>query len=162
MSALTQKARYERNKANGICVRCVVEPAKTGGVLCETCLLKERTRVKVYSDAHREERRRKGRTYGKSLRGKFSSYKSEAKHFGRVFLLSLEDFAELWQKPCSFCGDPIETIGIDRIDNSKGYEKSNIHPCCGPCNKMRNKTPVPDFLDRVQKIARRIQEGLVS
>ena len=30
-----------------------------------------------------------------------------------------------------------ESIGVDRIDNARGYELDNIRPCCGPCNAIR-------------------------
>jgi hypothetical protein len=44
--------------------------------------------------------------------------------------------------------------GIDRIDNGKGYELSNIVPCCMPCNILRGSVSVPDLLGIVFAITR--------
>jgi len=33
-----------------------------------------------------------------------------------------------------------ESIGVDRIDNDRGYSIDNIVPCCGVCNGVRAKT----------------------
>lgn len=39
-------------------------------------------------------------------------------------------------KPCTYCGDT-ETIGCDRIDNTKGHTQDNCIPCCPECNLTR-------------------------
>lgn len=31
------------------------------------------------------------------------------------------------------------SIGLDRIDNSKGYEPGNVVSCCNVCNTIKNK-----------------------
>ena len=36
--------------------------------------------------------------------------------------------------------------GIDRIDNSKGYEKYNSVSCCEKCNRMKNILGKAEFI----------------
>lgn len=45
-------------------------------------------------------------------------------------------FAEIFLKPCFYCGDSTKT-GCDRIDNSKGHTKDNVVPACADCNCAR-------------------------
>lgn len=35
-------------------------------------------------------------------------------------------------------GHRLQTLGIDRIDNERGYELDNIDFCCFPCNKVKS------------------------
>lgn len=67
-------------------------------------------------------------------------------------MLTFEQFMEFWQQDCSYCGDTIRTVGIDRIDNSIGYVPGNCVPCCEPCNKMKRMQTKEAFLERCQKI----------
>lgn len=41
---------------------------------------------------------------------------------------------------CDYCLAPLGKygVGLDRINNSKGYTIDNIVPCCGNCNKLKN------------------------
>jgi len=59
-----------------------------------------------------------------------------------------------WQLPCYYCGDNIETIGLDRLNNTKGYSLDNIVSCCTPCNMMKNNNTEDDFIARCKKIAK--------
>jgi hypothetical protein len=68
------------------------------------------------------------------------------------FTLTRSEFLAFWQKPCSYCGSPIETIGLDRIDNTRGYEAGNITSCCQTCNQLKGEDTVQEFLTRCQRI----------
>ena len=59
---------------------------------------------------------------------------------------------EMWQKPCYYCGSIIETVGVDRVDNNKGYTLDNVVPCCSKCNYMKNSNTEKEFLEHVEKI----------
>lgn len=65
--------------------------------------------------------------------------KSKAKRRGLSWNLSLEQYAQLVNQPCTYCNEKkIERgVGLDRIDNSKGYEIENVLPCCSNCNYTR-------------------------
>ena len=81
-----------------------------------------------------------------SLKGRYSYYKHWAKRRNIIFQITLEEFAKLWGKQCSYCGDEIKLIGIDRMDNFKGYLKDNIVPCCSKCNSMKLTIDKNNFL----------------
>ena len=86
----------------------------------------------------------------------FSLYKKSAQRRSLDFDLTIEDFINIIQKPCVYCGEqPSEDSGrngIDRIDNILGYIKGNLTPCCIKCNQMKGKRTVIDFLQHIKKI----------
>lgn len=43
-------------------------------------------------------------------------------------------------------------MGVDRINNDKGYTIDNVVTCCGDCNYMKRAMSVEAFLCRVKKI----------
>lgn len=68
--------------------------------------------------------------------------KSSAKTSSKPFLLTEEEYTAIASKPCFYCENPIDTLGIglDRINNDKsvGYTIDNVLPSCWWCNKLRN------------------------
>jgi len=90
--------------------------------------------------------------YDKSKRGCYRAYKSDAKRYGVEFRLSFKEFSKFWQRPCSYCGEEIITVGIDKVNPNIGYIMSNCVPCCKVCNKMKSNLPVDDFKAHIQKI----------
>jgi hypothetical protein len=79
------------------------------------------------------------------LRARFLICRANALNGNRrkilAFELSFEDVVLLWSSGCHYCSVPIlgkKGVGLDRIDNSIGYIKGNVLPCCGDCNKVRN------------------------
>jgi len=84
----------------------------------------------------------------------YGHYKRSAKSRNYPFNLTLIQFTEITSKVCFYCGStPTQTRvtermngaviynGIDRYDNSLGYEYNNCVPCCGFCNRAKfNKT----------------------
>lgn len=79
-----------------------------------------------------------------------------AKRRGLCWKISFRQYKKLIAKPCTYCGEiKYEScIGLDRIDNAKGYIRSNVVPSCAVCNYMRNDLPVWFFLSVVRKIQR--------
>lgn len=104
--------------------------------------------------------------YGEaSFNSLYSKYKTRACSAKRTFLLSREDFRSITTQPCHYCGaKPKQRIkvlahygdyiynGVDRINSDKGYELDNVVPCCGMCNRMKNKYGCGEFLEHIQKI----------
>lgn len=95
----------------------------------------------------------------------YSAYSRTAKKRGYTFTLSQKDFKIITQKSCYYCGTLPKQgkrgrysygtyfyNGIDRIDNSKGYEPDNIVPCCGVCNNMKHAQSQDSFLTQISKI----------
>lgn len=89
--------------------------------------------------------------------------------------LSFEDFLELSQKECYYCGELPSQIynthiynkysskkrieqgnfiynGLDRIDNTINHNKSNLVPCCWDCNKAKSKKSKEEFLNWICKV----------
>jgi hypothetical protein len=98
---------------------------------------------------HYLERRRK---YSHSKRGRYQSYKCSARDRTRpcAFELTYEQFIEFWQKPCTYCNSDIETIGLDRMDSTKGYIIENVTSCCRPCNEKKSNLPYARWLTFVE------------
>ena len=103
-------------------------------------------RQKAYYEA-------KGKTYHQTPAGKLSSYKRGAKQRGHEFRLTREQFESFWQKPCTYCGTDIETIGLDRMDSSKGYTMENVTPCCFGCNARKGDMLLSEWNEWLARIA---------
>jgi len=73
---------------------------------------------------------------------------------GLSFSLILEEFEALVFQPCFFCKEDQEPRGIDRWDNSLGYEKQNCVSCCFICNFAKKKMLGSDFILMCQKVAK--------
>jgi hypothetical protein len=76
--------------------------------------------------------------------------------------LSDELFFSLIAENCHFCGAAPSAVmkqlgnftynGIDRIDNSLGYIKWNVVPCCKWCNAMKGALTEGKFISHVFRI----------
>jgi len=96
----------------------------------------------------------------------FASYQHNARTKGLAFNLPKEIALELFARDCFYCGSPPSNTlthpkhrgsftynGIDRLDNSKGYEPENCVTSCQICNFMKNSWHVDAFLTIVHRIA---------
>lgn len=84
----------------------------------------------------------------------YGIYSRNAKKRNYAFNISFNEFMIFWQKPCYYCRQKIATIGLDRIDNSKGYEKLNLVSCCKLCNRAKGKLSKGAFIKMCQIIAK--------
>ena len=93
----------------------------------------------------------------KKPKAKYRAYRSNAKHSKKLlkFCLSLDEFMTFWQKPCFYCDSPIETIGLDRIDNSQDYYLKNVVSCCWACNQLKSNLTIKD-MSRITQIAKKL------
>jgi len=82
----------------------------------------------------------------------YTQYKASSKTRKLLFDITFEDFLTFWRIPCYYCNDSIETIGLDRIDSSKGYIINNIVSCCTKCNYMKRDLNKEDFINHCNKI----------
>jgi hypothetical protein len=95
----------------------------------------------------------------------YESYKHGAKVRNYSFDLSKEEFRVITSSQCFYCGiEPMQEIkspnkngeyiynGIDRVDNSKGYEIGNCVPCCKTCNVAKHAMAQDAFLKWVKRI----------
>ena len=98
----------------------------------------------------------------------YSQYEANSRNRGYAFSLSKDEFRKITSKSCIYCGSkpkpyfaknravvkvvPYFCNGIDRVDNSVGYEYSNCVSCCDLCNYMKRSMTADDFLTHVNKI----------
>lgn len=80
--------------------------------------------------------------YRRTPRGKFVQLRANAKHRNIEFLLTEQEFLDVQDQPCTYCGSdlPEASYGLDRKDSTLGYTKDNVVPCCGPCNRIKGES----------------------
>ena len=94
------------------------------------------------------------------------------KGHGQVWALSTEQAEALLVSECHYCGAPPSNTakrrtsngefmynGIDRIDNTRGYEPDNVVSCCRRCNVAKNDMSYDEFLDWVGRVYWRSSQG---
>jgi hypothetical protein len=99
-----------------------------------------------------------------NMRALISSYKKEARRRGLEYKLTEEQFSELTQMDCHYCGAKPNGIfndkgcngkyiynGIDRIDNNRGYTIDNINSCCKWCNQAKSNRTLQEYKDWIKR-----------
>jgi hypothetical protein len=103
-----------------------------------------------------------------------SGYKRHALRRGHSWELSNQDFYNLIQGDCYYCGKPPSNVlcpnksreggrrrktisrvvynGLDRKDNNLGYTLNNTVSCCAVCNYGKRALSSDDFLAHIRKI----------
>jgi hypothetical protein len=96
-----------------------------------------------------------------------SSYKSAARRRNLDFKLTDDEFKLLTSGNCVYCGiEPKQSDvkntrkrygtyiynGIDRQDNSRGYEFENCVSCCRRCNTAKLSMTVDEFYEWVDRV----------
>lgn len=105
---------------------------------------------------------RKGRPISHWTSSIIAMLKGRAKAIHVEMLLNKEDIQELCLSDCTYCGMPPSNAlkraadvvlyqGIDRIDSSIGYVRSNCAPCCKRCNIAKNDMSLSDFKEMVAR-----------
>lgn len=94
------------------------------------------------------------REFNKTPKGKYLSYKAGARDRGFIFTITLDEFLKFWNNNCFYCGDKIDGIGLDRVDNNLGYDINNIVPCCTMCNTMKMAETNDTFINQCKKIVK--------
>lgn len=112
---------------------------------------------------HAEMHAKATKKYRASMAGKYTLMASWARRRGLEADISWESFSELRSKPCAYCGGPlpVDGLGLDRLDNAKGYVEGNVAPCCTECNRIRSNTLSPHemlVLGRTLQMLREFRE----
>jgi hypothetical protein len=86
-------------------------------------------------------------------------YIRQAEKRGYQFKIKFEHFKHMVQSKCYYCGqEPKQKMGdvlyngVDRIDNTVGYELGNVVACCGTCNKAKGTMGAYEFEDWLERI----------
>ena len=103
----------------------------------------------------------------------FGQYANKAIKKGRSFDLTEKEFFTLTDADCHYCGaKPSQEIrcktnspvyrynGIDRVDNTKGYDKDNCVSCCSVCNYAKRRMSREQFLEWVSSVYHHVVEGI--
>lgn len=134
--------------------------------ICKICSLKaqkeykEKNKLKInanqreYRKKNKKKLQLKKKEYARSFDGRFIKSKNNALHRGLVWKITKSQYKELLKESCIYCNNEIENketklnfsfcgdatgVGLDRIDNNKGYVKDNVVRCCGFCNNLRGR-----------------------
>jgi len=100
----------------------------------------------------KEYKSERSKIYSQTPRGRYTTYKKKSIFKKIVWNLSEDDFFSMWRKDCVFCGSPIATIGVDRLDSSGAYDKLNINPVCTYCNQFKMNHSIGKFADLIERI----------
>lgn len=89
-----------------------------------------------------------------------------------AYELTRDDIRKLVTSPCNYCGrkdtsitkgdhtyGEFKHVGIDRIDNTKGYLLENCVPCCSDCNRAKRDLSVNEFFDWVVRVHKHLTEN---
>lgn len=116
---------------------------------------------KRYAETHKEQISVYGKAYQReyfkktqhTVGHRYKAYKGDAKRRSFEFHLSFEEFSSFWQQPCEYCGATIDTIGIDRKDNSGHYNIDNCVSCCRICNFAKGQMSFTDWQVHLIQVA---------
>lgn len=95
------------------------------------------------------------------------SYKRNAEKRNLCFSLTSEQFTNLTQGNCFYCGEkPKNKLkgkwfngdyfynGVDRVNNTRGYTLDNCVPCCATCNRAKRAMTSDEFADWIWRVYR--------
>lgn len=132
-------------------------PLKRGQVVSCGCYKKNRYIIHKHNNVFTE-------NYG-SFKKILNSYIYSAKKRNKNFNLTVEEFKNLIDSNCYYCGLPPSSTqkgtgfqadyiynGIDRLDSLKGYETSNCVPCCKCCNTAKNSMKEDEFYEWIERL----------
>lgn len=146
--------RSERHAriASKKCAECKVDLAHDDkGVLCKKhgAIALDYNRNRVRSDTTINSHR-------------IHEYKRSAKKRELTFTLSDDECLKLLSEHCHYCGAYYDNInvygekysmmGIDRVDNNRGYESDNVVTACKICNRLKYTHTYDNFLTYVKNI----------
>lgn len=89
-----------------------------------------------------------------------SQFRQRAKWRKKYWQLSTPFAFNLIIKECHYCPAkpdwPHSYMGLDRLDNSKGYTEDNTVPCCFKCNSAKNDMTIEDFKKWLKSVISKI------
>lgn len=107
---------------------------------------------KKYYGKYRDQEHARYKVYSQTPKGRFKNIKNGAIQRNLQFGLTFYQFMQFWGKPCVY-GCTIETIGLDRIDNTTGYFVENLRPMCSAHNQMKMDRTQDEFIEKCRQVA---------
>lgn len=94
----------------------------------------------------------------------FRKYRTQAQERDFLWEITEGEFDRLTSESCHYCGAPPSNVkrlssgeftysGIDRMDNSRGYEEGNVVPCCIECNRLKGRMSYEKFVAWLNRVA---------
>lgn len=114
-----------------------------GDEICKKDRQRRNENIDLYRARARQYYRKNRETSYRYQRTKESRYKigrTWAIRRGLEWNIPESDYFQLIRERCHYRNHPIGVssgVGLDRIDNSKGYIIGNVVPCCGNCNRIK-------------------------
>ncbi len=137
------------------------DPTKRRNI-CNACNYK-RSKDSGYIDSRKEENRQYQKAYHKRspevAKHKSYTHQDKVKNFSNS--ITLIEYRELIKEGCFYCG-VFGDIGLDRIDNSLGHNKSNCKPCCEKCNFILGDIPYEAKLLMIPSLTEIKQNNLLN
>lgn len=93
--------------------------------------------------------------YSIQVSDRVRSLKFNAEKRGLEWVLTDDQAALLVMSPCAYCGDQgslEKPVGIDRVDNDRGYLLDNAVACCTMCNFGKRHYTVEKFIEWVTRV----------
>jgi hypothetical protein len=153
------KFAKDKNRTDGrypYCKECIKKISRDRYLKNKESILKRNKKWKEDNNEYYLEQQRKyHKRWSQTIKGKFVQYKSAAKQRNYMFEISIKEFSMFWQNPCYYCDSPIETIGIDRINNDKGYIIENIVSCCRICNRAKDILKKEQYIEHCKKVTKK-------
>ena len=133
------------------------------GPKCRVCVYEERrapgSKTKLWRSENKEHIAADSRKRANAPKGKYSEYRRQAVRRSLVFAITFDEFMLFWKKPCRYCDGPIETIGLDRKNNSVGYVIDNITACCSRCNYAKTDMNSIEFVSFCSAVHRNVEKN---
>lgn len=112
--------------------------------------------AQTYRDTHPEIMQKIYDDKKKNPKRKHYVYQKSAKVRNLKWGLTYEECCDLFMGKCDYCGvkyiKESYLLGIDRVDNKKGYVKDNCVTCCEMCNMIKGSTNKNIFFARIGHI----------
>ena len=92
-----------------------------------------------------------------ALQYRYSQIKTQAKRRNYSFELTFEQFLDIVNKPCHYCGSTESKFnGVDRKDNTIGYSYNNSLTCCKHCNWSKRARTYEDFINWIHTASKNL------
>lgn len=124
----------------------------------ESFIVVQASEIAVWKDA-RSARMGRARPRRHDDQSRYAAAIRSAQARGKPWGLDRSAYEALVAQPCRYCGGPIAStgVGLDRLDNSQGYEPGNVSPCCGPCNMTRGDRLTPEEMEAAMSAVRSVR-----